>query len=191
MRRGIFVLRKASRAPAAMDAVPPVQEADLGVPVFRRAARALPATIKAPEPTAAPANPIADPRPLGLRTLVIGHGITLRGSITHAERLVVEGTVDCPRIRTIELCVGETGLCRGEVEVERAEVAGTVKGSIATRGCLTLRSGGLIEGLIRCRWLSVEEGGRIAGWIDTTIEAGAATALSRVRPAPPVLAAVP
>src|SRR4051812_12908036 len=78
------------------------RQADLGVPVFR------PALNKAP--AAAPAEPTVGPRPDDRRTLVVGRGITLQGTVADAERLVVEGTVDSKMIHAAELFVAQAGV---------------------------------------------------------------------------------
>ena len=58
------------------------------------------------------------------RTLVVGRGISLQGTVADAERLVVEGTVESQMIQASELFVAQAGVFRGEVQVEDAEIAG-------------------------------------------------------------------
>jgi hypothetical protein len=111
----------------------------------------------APNPTSVPTMPVPPPRPgsgpLGglqapprptplsdageRRTLVVGRGITLHGTINDAERLVVEGTVEASTIRAAELSVIHGGVFKGEIEVEEAEIAGTGRASscVAPAAC--------------------------------------------------------
>lgn len=114
----------------------------------------------APAPNAGPA-----PRPAGpdRRTLVVGRGISLQGTVSDAERLVVEGTVESQMIQATELSISQTGVFKGEVQVEDAEIAGTFDGTLTARGALVIRGTGRVIGVARCRRLMVEEGGQISG----------------------------
>ena len=101
------------------------------------------------------------------RTLVIGAGISVQGSVQSAERLVVEGTMEAAGISgLLELCVSQGGLIKGEVEVDEAEIAGTIDGTLTTRQTLIVRATGRVLGTARCRRLQVEDGGQITGRIE-------------------------
>ncbi len=113
----------------------------------------------APTPTAPPPRPMTQER----RTLVVGRGISLQGTVADAERLVVEGTVESQMIQATELSISQTGVFKGEVQVEDAEIAGTFDGTLTARGALVLRGTGRVIGNARCRRLMVEEGGQISG----------------------------
>ena len=146
-------------------------------------------TPASPPPGAPPANAPAGPRPAGApgrppgrepterRTLVVGRGISVQGTVQDAERLVVEGTVESELIHATELSVSPGGVFKGGVEVEDAEVAGTIDGTLTARGNLIVRSTGKLLGKARYRRLQVEDGGQIAGSIETITEP--------VRSAPP------
>ncbi|MBR0558537.1 polymer-forming cytoskeletal protein [Neokomagataea sp. TBRC 2177] len=107
------------------------------------------------------------------RTLVVGRGISVQGSVQDAERLVVEGTVESSLITATELEVAQGGVFRGAVEVEDAEVAGTVDGTLTVNGSLTIRASGRLIGKAKCRRLQVEEGGQITGQLEMITEAAA------------------
>jgi cytoskeletal protein CcmA (bactofilin family) len=164
-------------------------DSDLGVPVFRPAipkdpsamARPpFPSTPVQPGPTGMPLPPggAMPPRPglsagarLGRepterRTLVVGRGISVQGIVQDAERLVVEGTVEATMIQATELSVALGGMFKGEVEVEDAEIAGTIDGTLTAKGSLTVRASGKVLGTARCRRLQVEDGGQITGHIE-------------------------
>lgn len=104
--------------------------------------------------------------PAERRTLVVGRGISVQGTVQDAERLVVEGTVESDLIHATELSVSPGGTFKGGVEVEDAEVAGTIDGTLTARGTLIVRSTGKLLGKARYRRLQVEEGGQIAGSIE-------------------------
>src|SRR5579875_2552652 len=166
-------------------------DAGLGVPPFRPAPpKEAPAMSRPPFPTnpsappAPPSSSTATPRPgpgmapggLGARppsrdgserrTLVVGRGISVQGSVQDAERLVVEGTVEATMIRAAELSVAPGGVFRGEVEGEEAELAGTIDGTLVAHGTLVVRASGKLLGSARCRRLQVEDGGQISGRLE-------------------------
>ncbi len=130
----------------------------------------------APTPTATPpANaprpalgPIRTPArdPAERRTLVVGRGISVQGTVQDAERLVVEGTVEATMIHATELSISPGGVFKGEVEVEDAEIAGTIDGTLTARGSLIVRATGKVMGTARCRRLQVEDGGQITGHME-------------------------
>jgi cytoskeletal protein CcmA (bactofilin family) len=101
------------------------------------------------------------------RTLVVGRGISVQGTIQDAERLVVEGTVEAAMTNGLaELAIASGGVFKGEVEVDEAEVAGTIDGTLVARNTLVIRSTGRVLGTARCRRLQVEDGGQITGRIE-------------------------
>jgi cytoskeletal protein CcmA (bactofilin family) len=112
--------------------------------------------------------------PAERRTLIVGRGISVQGTVQDAERLVVEGTVEASMIHAAELAISPGGVFKGEVEVEDAEVAGTIDGTLMARGNLIVRSTGKVLGTARCRRLQVEDGGQITGRIEMLTEASAA-----------------
>jgi cytoskeletal protein CcmA (bactofilin family) len=177
----------------------PIRSADpgLGVPPFRPAppkeAQAMSRApfVPAPPPTPQPPIPSTAPRPVvspagrvgrdtaERRTLVVGRGISVQGTVQDAERLVVEGTVEATMIHATELSIAPGGVFKGEVEVEEAEIAGTIDGTLTARGSLQVRATGKVLGTARCRRLQVEDGGQITGRIEMLTESAAS-----VRPAP-------
>ena len=110
--------------------------------------------------------------PAERRTLVVGRGISVQGTVQDAERLVVEGTVEASMIRATELSVSPGGMFKGEVEVEDAEVAGTIDGTLTARGNLIVRATGKLLGTARYRRLQVEDGGQITGRMEMITEEG-------------------
>ncbi len=131
---------------------------------------------------AAPPRPGIQPgrarEPAERRTLVVGRGISLQGTVADAERLVVEGTVEASMIQATELSIAQGGVFKGEVEVEDAEIAGVIDGTLTARGNLVVRATGKVLGTARCRRLQVEDGGQITGRIEM-IQEGAQPATSQ------------
>ncbi len=171
-------------------------DSGLGVPPFRPAPSKETSTMSRPPfmppaPGPAPAPPAPSPAPLRAtqptprasprdasdrRTLVVGRGISLQGTVQDAERLVVEGTVEASMIHATELAIAQGGMVKGEVEVEEAEVSGTFNGTLTARGNLVIRGTGRVLGTARCRRLQVEDGGHISGQMEMLAESAKAEA---------------
>jgi len=153
----------------------------LGVPPFRPAHPQETHTMARPPFTTAPAPQPVPPvasrpglppartaarDPSERRTLVVGRGISVQGVVQDAERLVVEGTVEASMIHATELAISPGGVFKGEIEVEDAEVAGTIDGTLTARSSLVVRATGRVIGTAHCRRLQVEDGGQITGRIE-------------------------
>ena len=109
------------------------------------------------------------------RTLVVGRGISVQGTVQDAERLVVEGTVEASMVNgLVELSIAPGGIFKGEVEVDDSEIAGTIDGTLTARGTLIVRNTGRVLGTARCRRLQVEDGGQITGRIEMLNDNGSA-----------------
>ncbi|HVY17401.1 MAG TPA: polymer-forming cytoskeletal protein [Rhodopila sp.] len=109
-------------------------------------------------------RPMRDPAER--RTLVVGRGISVQGTVQDAERLVVEGTFEASMVHSSELSIAQGGIFKGEIEVEEAEIAGTIDGTLTARTSLIVRSTGKVLGTAKCRRLQVEDGGQITGRIE-------------------------
>jgi cytoskeletal protein CcmA (bactofilin family) len=107
----------------------------------------------------------AEPHAADRRTLVVGRGISVQGTVNDCERLVVEGTVESSLIQASEIEVAIGGMFKGGVEVEDAVIAGTIDGTLTARGSLVVKSTGRVIGTAHCRRLQVEDGGQITGQI--------------------------
>ena len=175
-----------AQEPEAETPAAPPRPADpsLAVPPFRPAPPKEAPTMSRPlnpNPPLSPSTPLsamstapaARPSPRGAaerRTLVVGRGISVQGTVQDAERLVVEGTVEASMIHATELVIALGGMFRGEVEVEDSEISGTLDGTLTARGNLVVRASGKVLGTARCRRLQVEDGGQITGRIEMITE---------------------
>jgi cytoskeletal protein CcmA (bactofilin family) len=198
----------ATGADAAPTTIPAARDPDLAMPPFRPAgvspvsttAPTQPAGPMAPKPnsppagagvtratapatTAAPRGAATRPDTADRRTLVVGKGISLQGTVTEAEKLIIEGTMESQLLQAQELVISHSGVFKGEVEVEDAEIAGTFDGSLTVNGSLTIRATGRVIGTARARRLSVEDGGQLSGKMEMITEASTAPT-SRLAPAP-------
>ncbi len=190
---------------AAPTTIPAARDPDLAVPPFRPAG-ITPVSTAAPvasgpvaprpnsppagagvarAPAAASAPRAAAPRPetVERRTLVVGKGISLQGTVTEAERLVIEGTMESQLLQAHELVISHSGVFKGEVEVEDAEIAGVFDGTLTANGSLTIRSTGRVIGVARSRRLSVEDGGQLSGKMEMISESSSLPT-TRLAPTP-------
>jgi cytoskeletal protein CcmA (bactofilin family) len=178
--------------------VPTARDPDLAVPPFRPAAAVVPPAASAaatsakpsiaPSPTARPASPTAG-RPTGRaeagekRVLQLGKGISIQGSVTEAERIIIEGTMESQLLQCQELAISHSGVFKGEVQVEDADIAGVFDGTLTATGSLIIRATGRVLGVARSRRLSVEDGGQLTGRMEMITEASASPSMPV---APPV-----
>lgn len=105
------------------------------------------------------------------KKLVVGREISLSGEISACDTLVVEGTVEATLSdsRTIE--IAESGIFRGQIEINVAEISGQFEGTLVARKRLIIHSKGRVEGKIRYAELEIERGGCIAGDIQRLSDA--------------------
>jgi cytoskeletal protein CcmA (bactofilin family) len=83
-------------------------------------------------------------------------------------------------IHATELSVCPGGMFKGEIEVEDAEIAGTINGTLTVRGSLTVRESGRVLGTARYRRLQVENGGQISGQMEMLTDTTAKSELTRI-----------
>jgi len=179
-----------SEAPRRMDipGVTPRPPQGLGIPGTPSPLPGGPSPVAAP--AAVPGVPAATgPRPTDARRLIVGRDISLSGEIGSCDALVVEGSVEAklPDGRIMEIT--ETGLFKGAVEIDDADIAGRFEGTLTVRGRLTLRATGRVQGTIRYGVLAVEAGGQITG--DVQVYIAPAKAAAPADPIPQAPAPVP
>jgi cytoskeletal protein CcmA (bactofilin family) len=121
----------------------------------------------APSPAARPTTPTAGPPGRAEageeRVLQLGKGISIQGSVTEAERIVIEGTMESQLLQCQELAISHSGVFKGEVQVEDADIAGVLTARLTATGSLIIRATGRVLGVARSRRLSVEDGGQLTG----------------------------
>ena len=96
------------------------------------------------------------------KQLLIGEDISLSGTITSCDKLVIAGTVETNISECKELEIARGGLFKGEAKIQMAEIAGEFVGTLSA-DLLRLRSSGRISGDLNYGKLEVELGGEIIG----------------------------
>ncbi|WP_445599395.1 bactofilin family protein [Azospirillum sp. A39] len=153
----------------------PRRMVDMPGAVPRRPEAAPAAAAPAPAPVAPPPAP-APAATVEQRRLTVGRDISLSGEIASCDVLVVEGTVEAKLRDGRNIEIAESGLFKGSVEIDEADIGGRFEGDIKVRGRLRVRSTGKINGSIRYGELEVEAGGRLIGDIQVFSPAAGGTA---------------
>ena len=99
--------------------------------------------------------------------LTVGPNIKLKGvEITDCDTLVVEGTVEATMDSRV-IQISHNGAFKGSAEIDIAEIHGEFSGTLTVRQKLVIYSTGKVTGKIRYGKLVVEEGGQLAGEIES------------------------
>lgn len=133
-------------------------------PFWKASEPARPADPPAP-PAAAEATVRSAGNQIEARTLVVGAGMSVSGTITSCDRLVAEGTVDAKLEGCQQVVVAESGVFRGNVSTENADVHGRFEGELVVKKHLLVRAAGQVSGSVSYGEIEIESGGKIAGQI--------------------------
>jgi cytoskeletal protein CcmA (bactofilin family) len=103
----------------------------------------------------------------------IGRGIEVKGDITFADRLQVDGkSIGKLMSDSGTLIIGESGQIEAQIDVGVCVVHGTVQGNLIARSKLEIRRTGRVHGDVITPVLLVEEGAVFNGAIRMTQEVG-------------------
>jgi cytoskeletal protein CcmA (bactofilin family) len=61
------------------------------------------------------------------------------------------------------ISIGESGLFKGSISLDEAEIRGRFEGSLTVRKQMLIRSTGIVVGTIRYGQIEIEPGGQISG----------------------------
>jgi cytoskeletal protein CcmA (bactofilin family) len=120
---------------------------------------------------AAPAAAAANTSKEGESKLTVGPNIKLKGvEITDCDTLVVEGSVEATMDSRL-MQIAERGAFKGSAEIDIAEIRGQFEGNLTVRQKLVIYSTGKVTGRVRYGKIVIEEGGQIAGEIESGAQA--------------------
>ncbi len=105
-------------------------------------------------------------RPADPNTLYVGAGVTIKGTISTPDLIVVDGTVEGD-VTARAIRIGASGAVRGHIVASEAEVHGLLADNVEIKDLLHVRTGGRIEGNLNCGDVQVERGAILAGGIFT------------------------
>ena len=98
----------------------------------------------------------------GSAKVVIGHGVKIKGEITDADEVQIDGSADVT-MNTDNLMIGGTGNLKGTITSHNADVWGTLEGEVKVGGTLTIQDQGSVSGSIEYENLQIKLGGKIKG----------------------------
>ena len=98
----------------------------------------------------------------GSAKVIIGNGVTLKGDITDADEVQIDGTADVT-MSADNLIVGSTGDLTGTIQSDNADVWGNVDGDLKISGTLTIQEQGSVSGSVEYQSLQIKLGGKIKG----------------------------
>ena len=98
----------------------------------------------------------------GSSKVVIGEGVTIKGDITNAEEVQIDGKADIT-LKTQNINVGSKGILNGSIEAENADIWGKVDGDLKISNTLTVQELGHVSGKIEYSQLQIKLGGNITG----------------------------
>ena len=100
----------------------------------------------------------------GSAKVIIGNGVRLKGEITDADEVQIDGHADVT-MNTDNLVVGGTGDLKGTIASHDADVWGKLDGELKVDGTLTIQEQGSVSGNIEYQNLQIKLGGQIKGEI--------------------------
>lgn len=99
---------------------------------------------------------------------VIGPSIKVKGEITGAENILIHGAVEGSIVLTEHtVTIGEAAQIKANVSAREIRVEGEVTGDLVSRERVMICATGKVKGNIMSPCLSLEEGARLKGSIDT------------------------
>lgn len=94
--------------------------------------------------------------------LHVGADIHLKGEITSCDRLIVEGVVEAS-MDSKEIEISKSGVFKGTVNIDTADISGTFDGTMKAKTRLVVRKTGKVTGEISYGEIEIEPGGEIGG----------------------------
>ena len=98
----------------------------------------------------------------GSSKVIIGHGVKMKGEISEADEVQIDGQADIT-VETTNLLVGGTGDLKGTITSDNLDVWGKLEGEIKVNGTLTIQDQGSVSGNIEYQELQIKLGGKIRG----------------------------
>lgn len=146
-----------------------------------------------PAPVAPRADePAAIPQARDAQTTRITHAISIRGEISGAQDLFIDGelqgNIKLPESR---VTVGVNGRIKADIEAQEIIVEGQVNGSLTAGARVVIRRTGRVYGSVLTERLAIEEGAVINGEVDMAGSRDAAAQRPSVVSAPAYRTATP
>ena len=128
------------------------------------------------EPAAAtPVTPPARPAPSsgGGQPAYIGKSISIEGTITGSDDLVIEGRVKGSiKLSDNRLTIGSNGVVEADVEAKEIRVQGKLNGATKARDRIEIGKTGSVEGEVTTSRIAVEDGAVFRGSVNIATPEG-------------------
>ena len=98
----------------------------------------------------------------GSAKVIIGNGVKIKGEISNADEIQIDGQGDIT-VETTNLLVGGTGDLKGNITTDNLDVWGKLEGDVKVNGTLTIQDQGTVTGNIEYNELQIKLGGKIKG----------------------------
>ena len=113
-------------------------------------------------PTSTNDNPDVFRPTKGSSKVIIGNGVKLKGEITDADEVQIDGSADIT-VSADNLIIGSTGNLKGTIQADNADVWGNIDGDLKISGTLTIQEQGSVSGTVEYQTLQIKLGGKIKG----------------------------
>ena len=104
------------------------------------------------------------------QSCILGKSMSIRGSISGSEDLVVEGHVEGSIALASHLRIGETGTVKADVDVGDLTVSGALEGEIRASNAVALQAGSRVKGNMRAAKVSIDGAASYCGRIEMDVE---------------------
>ena len=98
----------------------------------------------------------------GTAKVVIGNGVSITGEIKKADEVQIDGEADVT-MKTDNIVIGNTGICKGNIETHNADIWGVFDGDLKASGTLTIQEQGKATGTIEYQNMQIKLGGKLSG----------------------------
>jgi cytoskeletal protein CcmA (bactofilin family) len=117
----------------------------------------------------APTSPAVAASPVSPATSRVSRGLVLRGEITGAEDLSIDGEVEGTlRLEGARVTVGPAGRVRASVNAREIVVHGEVRGELCAEDRIEIGSTGSVEGNATAKRIAIEDGAVFNGSIEVS-----------------------
>jgi len=110
---------------------------------------------------------------------IIGQQIEIRGNVTGAEDLVVQGRIEGTISLKNHLTIEPSGIVEADVEVQDLTVQGEMRGDILAAQSVSINANAKVVGNIRAPRVILEDGARFRGSVDMEVKLPEGLASSR------------
>jgi cytoskeletal protein CcmA (bactofilin family) len=111
-------------------------------------------------------------------TAIVKESVSIKGELTVKEDLTIEGRVEGRiDLKDHTLWISPNGKVNAEIHAKSVIIAGTVMGSVYASDMVEIKLSGSVQGNVKCPRISIVDGAKFKGRIDTETKAGATARL--------------